>query len=100
MVPYASVINNLMYVQVCTRLNIALVVSVLRRYLSDLGQRYWTVAKKVMKYFQGTKNYMLTYRWSSDLTCTSYLDSDFTGCPNDKKSTTRYVFKLTGGVVS
>ena len=42
---------------------------------------------------------MLTYRWSSDLTCIGYLDFDFVGCPNEKKSTIKYVFKLIGGTV-
>ena len=36
-VPYYSVVGSLMYAQVCTRPDIAFVVSVLSKYLSDLG---------------------------------------------------------------
>ena len=39
-VPYSSIVGNLMYAQVCTRLDIAFVVGVLSWYLSDLGQSH------------------------------------------------------------
>ena len=39
--PYSSVVGSLMYAQVCTRPNIAFVVGVLGRYLSDHGQSHW-----------------------------------------------------------
>ena len=34
-IPYSSIVGSLMYAQVCTRPNIAFVVGVLGRYLSD-----------------------------------------------------------------
>ena len=49
-IPYSSIVGSLMYAQVCTHPNIAFVVDVLGRYLSDLGQSHWKVAKKVLKY--------------------------------------------------
>ena len=39
-VPYSSVVGSLMYAQVCTRLDIAFVVDVLGRYLSDPSQSH------------------------------------------------------------
>ena len=38
--PYSSVVDSLMYAQVCTGLDIAFVVGMLGRYLSDLGQSH------------------------------------------------------------
>ena len=64
-VPYPSIVGNLMYVQVCTRLDIAFVVSVLGTYLSDPGQSHWKMAKKVLRYLQGIKDLMLTYQLSA-----------------------------------
>ena len=43
---------------------------------------------------------MLTYKKFDDLVVTNYSNSDFAGCPNDKKSTFGYIFMMTGGVVS
>ena len=54
-VPYASVVGSLMYAQVCTRLDIAFVISVLGRYLSRPGMAHWRAAKRVMRYLQGVK---------------------------------------------
>ena len=53
-VSYSSIVGNLMYAQVCTRLDIAFVVNVLSRYLSDPDQSHWKGAKKVLRYLQGT----------------------------------------------
>ena len=49
-IPYASVVSSLMYAQVCTRPDIAFIVNVLGRYLSNLEHDHWVAAKKVMRY--------------------------------------------------
>ena len=49
---------------------------------------------------QGTKGLMLTYRRSDSLHIERYSDSDFTKDVDDRKSTSGYVFTLTGGAIS
>ena len=49
-IPYASAIGSLMYAQVCTRLDIAYIVGMLCRYLSNPGKDHWIAAKRVMRY--------------------------------------------------
>ena len=61
-IPYANTVGSLMYAQVCTRLDIAFIVGVLRRYLSNPRQAHWVAVKKVMRYLQRTKDYMFVYR--------------------------------------
>ena len=61
-IPYTLAIGSLMYAQVCTIPNIAFVVGVLGRYQSNPVIDHWRAAKKVMRYLQGTKDYMLMYR--------------------------------------
>ena len=63
-IPYASAVGSLMYAQVCKHLDIAHIVGMLDRYLSNSGMDHWKAAKKVMRYLQRTKDYMLTYRRS------------------------------------
>ena len=58
-IPYASVVGSLMYAQVCTRPDIAFIVNVLGRYLSNLGHDHWVAAEKVMRYLQKMKDFML-----------------------------------------
>ncbi|WKA00618.1 hypothetical protein VitviT2T_018956 [Vitis vinifera] len=99
-IPYASAVGSLMYAQVCTRPNIAFAVGMLGRYQSNPGIDHWKAAKKVMRYLQGTKDYKLMYRRTSNLEVVGYSDSDFAGCVDSRKSTSGYIFILAGGAIS
>lgn len=58
---HTSVVHSLMYDHVCTQFDIAFVVNALGRYSSNqLG--HWKAVKKVIRYLQRTKYYMLTYK--------------------------------------
>ena len=99
-IPYASAVGSLMYAQTCTRSNISFVVGMLGRYQSDPGFEHGKAAKKVMRYLQGTKYYMLTYKRSEQLKVVGYSDSDYGGCLDSLKSTSGFVFMLANGVIS
>ena len=99
-IPYANVIGSLMYAQVCTRPDIAFIVNVLGRYLSNPRHDHWVVTKKVMKYLQRTKDFMFVYRRVDKLEVVGYSDSDFGSCSDDRKSTSGYIFMLAGGAIS
>uniref|UniRef100_A0A2N9I7X4 Integrase catalytic domain-containing protein n=1 Tax=Fagus sylvatica TaxID=28930 RepID=A0A2N9I7X4_FAGSY len=99
-IPYASAVGSLMYAQVCTRPDIAFAVGMLGRYQSDPGLDHWRAAKKVMRYLQGTKDYMLMYRRTNNLEVIGYSDSDFAGCIDSRKSTSGYIFMMASGAVS
>ncbi|KAK2982880.1 hypothetical protein RJ640_003498 [Escallonia rubra] len=66
-IPYTSVVGSLIYAQVCTRPDIAYVIGMLGRYQINPGMSHWKAAKKVMRYLQGTKDFMLTYKKSNNL---------------------------------
>ncbi|RVW92737.1 Copia protein [Vitis vinifera] len=53
-----------------------------------------------MRYLQGTKDYKLMYRRTSNLEVVGYSDSDFAGCVDSRKSTFGYIFILAGGAIS
>ena len=99
-IPYASAVGSLVYLEVCTRPDIAFAVGMLGRYQSNPGIEHWTTAKKVMRYLQGTKDYMLTYRESDHLDLIGYTDADFAGCQDSRKSTSGYIFMLASGAVA
>ncbi|KAL6317320.1 hypothetical protein AAG906_030073 [Vitis piasezkii] len=93
-IPYASEVGSLMYAQVCTRPDIAFAIGMLGRYHSNLGLDHWKTAKKVMRYLQGTKDYKLMYKRTSNLevvtiswrsvkhtlTATSTMEAEFISC--------------------
>ena len=70
------------------------------RYQSNPGLDHWKAAKKVLRYLQGTKEYMLTYRRFDHLELIGYSDSDYAGCVDTRKSTCGYLYFLSGGAIS
>ena len=99
-IPYASIVESLMYAQVCTRPDIAFIIEMLGRYHSNPGLDHWKAAKKVMRYLQGTKNYKLMYKRANNLEVVGYSDSDFVGCVDLRKSTSGYIFILVSEAIS
>jgi hypothetical protein len=96
-IPYSSVVGSLMYAQVCTHSNITFIIGMLGRYQTDPEMDHWKDAKKVLRYLQGTKNYMFTFKKSDNLEVIGYSDSDFSSCVDSKKPTSYYIFMLAGG---
>jgi hypothetical protein len=47
---YASVVGSIMYAQVCTRSDIAYIIGMLGKYLSNPGLDHWKAAKMVLRY--------------------------------------------------
>jgi hypothetical protein len=78
----------------------AFVTEMLGRYQKSPGISHWNEIKKVLRYIQGTKGLMLTYERSDSLEIVGYSDLDFAGCLDTDRSTSGYVFKLVGGVIS
>ena len=58
------------------------------------------MAKKVLRYLQGTKDLMLTYRRTDTLDVDGFSDSDYASCLDDKKSTSTYIFMMVERDVS
>jgi hypothetical protein len=97
---YASAVRSLMYAQVCTRPDIAFATGMFGRFQKNPGPDHWKGIKKALRYLQGTKGLMLTYRISDTLEIVGYSDSDFAGYKDTEKSTSGYVFLLAGGAIS
>lgn len=56
--------------------DVAFVIKILEMYWINKGLDYWRVAKKMMRYFQETKDYLLMYKWTNILKVVDYLDID------------------------
>jgi hypothetical protein len=99
-ITYVSAIGSLIYAQVCTRPDLAFVTGMLGRYQKNLDISHWNGIKKALRYIQGTKGRMLTYKRLDNLEIVGYSDSDYAGCLYTDKSMLGYVFKLAGGAIS
>ena len=55
--------------------------------------------KWVLQYLRGTSDYCITFNSNSDSLC-SFVDSNFAGDLDERRSTSGYVFILAGGAIS
>jgi hypothetical protein len=98
-VPYSSTIGKLMYEMVCTRLDIAHEVGVVRRYMKNKGKGHCEALKWILRYLRGTYTHALCFG-GLDIFLHGYVDSDMAGDKDSRSSTTWYVFTVGGIVVS
>ena len=61
-VPYSSVVGSLMYAMVCTRPDLAFVISVVSRFMSNPGKAHWEAVKWILCYLKGSSSVCLVYR--------------------------------------
>ncbi|KAH9727082.1 Integrase catalytic domain-containing protein [Citrus sinensis] len=98
-VPYALAVGSLMFAMICTRPDIAQAVGAVSRYMANPGGEHWIGVKRILRYIKGTSDVTLCYE-GSEFTVKGYVDSDFAGDLDKRKSTTGYVFTLAGSAVS
>ena len=61
-VPYVSVVGCLMYVMVYTRPDLAHVVNLVSKFLSNLGRMHLDAVKWIFRYLRGTTNYGIMFK--------------------------------------
>ncbi|KAH9751779.1 Integrase catalytic domain-containing protein [Citrus sinensis] len=79
--------------------DIAQAVGTVSRYMTNPGGEHWIAVKRILRYIRGTSDVALCYG-RSEFTVRGYVDSDFAGDLDKRKSTTGYVFALAGATVS
>ena len=92
-----SAVGNLMYLAVSTRPDIAYAVNNLARFNSNPQKEHWTALKRVLRYLKGTTNHGMLYKQERG---SGYSDAYWAGDHSDRKSTSGYIFILSGGAIS
>ena len=101
-VPYANAVGSLMYAMVCTRPDISQAVGVVSRYMHDPGKGHWQAVKWILRYLRKTVDVGLIFEQDEALGqfVVGYVDSDFAGDLDKRRSTTGYLFTLAKAPVS
>ena len=97
-VPYANVVGNLMYAMVSTRPNISHAVGVVSRFMANPREEHWRAVKWVLRYLRGTSDHCISFDGREGSVC-GYVDADYAGDLDKRRSTTGYVFTLVGGAI-
>jgi hypothetical protein len=106
---FRGMVGSLLYLASWTRPDIAFSVSELSRFVSNPGKSHLEAAKRVFRYLKKTLGLGLVYRSSASLpdhpeiqpnVLWGYVDSDWAGCPDSRRSTSGFVFMLNGAAIS
>ena len=67
--------------------------------MSRLGKQHWEAVKWILRYLKGSSDTSLCFTGAS-LKLQDYVDADFTGDIDSRKSTTGFVFTLSDTTIS
>ena len=98
--PYRSLVGSLLYLAICSRPDIAYAVQQLSQFLDFFSFAHWHAAIRVVRYLKGTRHLRLRLGGTNGLRLLGYSDSDFTNCPDTRRSVGGYSFSLGSGVIS
>ncbi|XP_055527938.1 uncharacterized protein LOC129720475 [Wyeomyia smithii] len=96
---YQSLIGALLYIAVNTRPDIAISTSILGRRVTKPPSADWNEAKRVLRYLKGTADHVLHLGGAGNLQLECFVDADWAGEVDNRKSNTGYIFKYGGGLV-
>ena len=102
-VPYANAVGCMMYAMVFTRPDISHALSLISRYMASPGKEHWKAAKWVLRYLNGTLEVGLMYgknKETNEAGLWGYVDSDYAGDLDRRRSQTGYMFMLNGCLIS
>ena len=95
---YQSAVGSLLYLSTKTRPDIAYAVENVARFSSKPSKIHWMAVKRIMRYLNETLDYGLLYHCTDDIA--GFSDADWAGDHDDRKSTSGFVFMISGAVIS
>ncbi|XP_031275094.1 secreted RxLR effector protein 161-like [Pistacia vera] len=90
-----------MYAMISTRPDLSFAISLLSRFMSNPGSEHWAALKWLLRYINSSLHVGLNYsKGNNSLDLVGFVDSNFAGDRDTRKSTTSYYFTLTENCVS
>ena len=74
---YASAVGIILYAMVATRPDLAYVIEVMSRYMSNLVKKHWEDVKNIFKCLRGIKDVQLTFGSTNPTEVEGYTVSDY-----------------------
>ncbi|XP_019184373.1 PREDICTED: uncharacterized protein LOC109179323 [Ipomoea nil] len=96
---YRRIVGALQYLTI-TRPDLSFAVNQLCQFMHSPTVDHWVLLKRVLRYIKGTLTYGLRLSVSTSFAIHAFSDSDWAGCPVDRKSTTGYAVFLGDNLIS
>jgi hypothetical protein len=103
---FRSIVGSLMYLMVSTRPDIASAIGIISQFAADPRQSHLSAARRMLRYIKGTKNFKLmlgaitTGDNPEKPILSGYSDANWGNDLDSRRSTSGYIFLVSGGVVS
>ena len=96
---YRQLVGSLLYLT-HSRLDLSFVVGRVACYMQTPHESHWKAAKRILRYIRGEIQFGIHYSTGGKPLLVGFTDSDWADDPDDKNSTTCYVFSLGSGPVT
>lgn len=97
---YQQMTWSIMFSMVETRPNISFNTSVANRFAKNFSHQYSKVVKTIRQYIKSSREQEITFGDQEKLLVEGYLDSDWAGNRDNRKSTFGFIFILNRSRVS
>lgn len=70
--------------------------------MSNPGRAHWEAVKRIVRYLKGTRKHSICFGGytTGDMEVRGFVDADWGGDLDNRKSTSGYIFKFYGGAIS
>jgi hypothetical protein len=96
---YKSMVGSGMYLTT-TRPDIMYAVSLISKFRENPKETHLQEQKRILMYVNGTKSHGILYIKTNNFELVGYIDNDWGGNIDDRKSTFGYVFQIGLGAIS
>lgn len=96
---FKQLVGSLRYLT-ATRPDLIYSVNLVSRYMENPSEQHLSAAKRILRYVQGTREFGIQYKRGGEPSLVGFVDSDYAGDEDDRKSTSGYAFMWCGGAVS
>jgi len=96
-IPFREAVGS--FAAIVSHLDIMFATSQVSRFLQNPGQKHWTGVKRILRYFQGTKDVGIIYSGDT-INLEMFADADFAGNVDSRRSTSGYINTLANGPIT
>jgi hypothetical protein len=97
---YQSKVGSLNFAANQTRPDISFATGYVARYASNPDQSHMDAVNRIFAYLNSDRGKGIRYSGKYGFDLKGFVDSDFAGCEDSRRSTTGWVFTLAGGPIS
>ena len=98
--PYQELVGCLLWISGCTRPDVSFSASFLGRYASAPSESHWQLALRVVSYLLSTRSMGLTLGGVKTNPLECFVDADWGGCHETRRSTTGIISMLNHSPIS